>query len=103
MLPVSEKILDYGGEVARRLAAAGLRVELDESNEKLGYKIRDAQMQKMPYMLVVGREGGGRRDGGGAAAHRRGVPAVPLGPFCDWLGPLAAVRSGALPEPSGLV
>ena len=37
-----------------RLAAAGLRVELDERQEKIGYKIREAQLQKIPYMLVVG-------------------------------------------------
>lgn len=54
VLPLSEKFLDYAREVSAKLHAAGLRVELDESSEKLGYKIREAQMQKVPYMLVVG-------------------------------------------------
>jgi threonyl-tRNA synthetase len=54
VLPLSEKFLDYAGQVAAQLAAAGLRAELDQSSEKLGYKIREAQMQKVPYMLVVG-------------------------------------------------
>jgi len=40
--------------VRGRLAAAGLRVELDDRQEKIGYKIREAQLQKVPYMLVVG-------------------------------------------------
>jgi threonyl-tRNA synthetase len=56
VLPLSEKFLDYGREVTAKLKAAGLRVETDESNEKLGAKIRVAQMQKVPYMLVVGEK-----------------------------------------------
>jgi threonyl-tRNA synthetase len=52
VLPVSEKTLDYARGVAGELTAAGLRVELDESNEKLGYKVRLAQLEKVPYMLV---------------------------------------------------
>jgi len=56
VLPLSEKFLDYGRETAAKLRAAGLRVEADESNEKLGAKIRDAQMKKIPYMLVVGEK-----------------------------------------------
>jgi threonyl-tRNA synthetase len=54
ILPLSEKFLDYAGQVAAQLAAAGLRAELDDRSEKLGYKIREAQLQKVPYMLVVG-------------------------------------------------
>jgi threonyl-tRNA synthetase len=54
VLPLSEKFLDYGRETAAKIRAAGLRVETDESNEKLGAKIRDAQLKKIPYMLVVG-------------------------------------------------
>ena len=54
VLPVSEKFLDYGREVAGELERGGLRVEVDERNEKLGYKIREAQVLKIPYMLVVG-------------------------------------------------
>ncbi len=54
VLPVSEKFLDYGRKVTEELEAAGIRAELDTRNEKLGYKIREAQLQKTPYMLVVG-------------------------------------------------
>jgi threonyl-tRNA synthetase len=56
VLPLSEKFVDYANETAKRLRDAGLRVEVDDSNEKLGAKIRDAQMQKIPYMLVVGEK-----------------------------------------------
>ncbi|HVT43536.1 MAG TPA: threonine--tRNA ligase [Thermoanaerobaculia bacterium] len=56
VLPVSEKFLDYGREVAKRLRSAGLRAVADESNEKLGAKIRAAQLQKIPFMLVVGEK-----------------------------------------------
>ena len=54
VLPISERFAAYGEEVRTALAAAGLRAELDARNEKLGYKVREAQMQKVPYMLVVG-------------------------------------------------
>jgi len=54
VLPVSEKFDDYAREVHERLAAGGLRVESDVRSDKIGAKIRDASMQKVPYMLVVG-------------------------------------------------
>jgi len=66
VLPVSEKFRAYGEEVLARLRAAGVRAELDGRDEKLGYKIRDAQVQKVPYMLVVG----GREQEAGAVALR---------------------------------
>ena len=54
VLPISEKHADYGRTVHERLRAARMRAELDDRNEKLGYRIRDAQVRKVPYMLVVG-------------------------------------------------
>jgi threonyl-tRNA synthetase len=54
VLPVSEKFGRYAAEARHRLAAAGVRADLDERNEKLGYRIREAQLAKIPYMLVVG-------------------------------------------------
>src|SRR5229473_1757512 len=56
VLPLSEKFLDYGREVVGTLKAGGLRVEVDDSNEKLGAKIRIAQLEKVPYMLVLGEK-----------------------------------------------
>ena len=54
VLPISEKFLDYGEKVLSGLKAAGIRAELDVRSEKIGYKIREAQSLKIPYMLVVG-------------------------------------------------
>jgi threonyl-tRNA synthetase len=54
VLPIADRHAEYAGQVRDRLAAAGLRVELDERQEKIGYKIREAQLQKIPYMLVTG-------------------------------------------------
>jgi len=54
VLPIADRHLDYARSVQDALRAAGLRVDLDERQEKIGYKIREAQLQKIPYMLVVG-------------------------------------------------
>jgi threonyl-tRNA synthetase len=54
VLPIADRHFDYAKSVVSELKAAGLRVELDERQEKIGFKIREAQLQKIPYMLVVG-------------------------------------------------
>lgn len=54
VLPITDRHLDYAREVTGRLAEAGLRVHLDDRGEKVNFKIREAQLQKIPYMLVVG-------------------------------------------------
>ncbi len=54
VLPISDKHLEYAGKIHEALDAAGIRAELDGRAEKIGYKIREAQMNKIPYMLVVG-------------------------------------------------
>ena len=54
VLPITDRAHDYAQEVVDRLRDAGIRAESDYRSEKLGYKIREAQMQKIPYMLVVG-------------------------------------------------
>ncbi|MEC0130546.1 MULTISPECIES: threonine--tRNA ligase [Paenibacillus] len=54
LLPVSENYVDYALQVKHQLEKAGIRVEVDIRNEKLGYKIREAQLEKAPYMLVLG-------------------------------------------------
>ncbi len=54
VLPISAKSIDYGRKVREELAGAGIRAELDERDEKIGYKIRSARLQRIPYMLVVG-------------------------------------------------
>ncbi len=54
VLPITDRCADYAKAVAAKLDEAGIRVETDLRSEKIGYKIREAQMQKIPYMLVVG-------------------------------------------------
>ena len=54
LLPIADRHLDYAASVQTKLKAAGLRVDLDGRVEKIGYKIREAQLQKVPYMLVIG-------------------------------------------------
>lgn len=56
VLPVSARYLPYAGEVLETLRAAGIRAEADQSDEKLGYKIREAQMDKVPYMIILGEK-----------------------------------------------
>jgi len=54
VLPIADRHLEHADTVQAALAAAGIRVEVDRRQEKIGYKIREAQLQKVPYMLVVG-------------------------------------------------
>jgi threonyl-tRNA synthetase len=54
VLPITDKQMEYAKQVRDRLDAAGIRVTLDDRSEKVNLKIRDAQLQKVPYMLVVG-------------------------------------------------
>ena len=56
IIPITDKFKDYADEVAKKLEAAGVRVEVDGRNEKVGYKIREAQLQKVPHMLIVGEK-----------------------------------------------
>ncbi len=96
VLPVSEKFASYANQVHGELAAAGLRVEMDDRNEKLGYRIREAQIKKVPYMLVVGA----REEENGTLAVRRRTgddlgDRTP-GEFADHARGLIATRSGDL-------
>ncbi|HIT54545.1 MAG TPA: threonine--tRNA ligase [Candidatus Fimivicinus intestinavium] len=69
ILPISERHHEKAREVYQKLFDAGLRVELDERSEKIGYKIREAQLQKIPYMLVIGDK---EAENGTVSVRRRG-------------------------------
>jgi threonyl-tRNA synthetase len=56
LLPISDKYLSYAHSVADKLKKSDIRVEVDDRNEKIGKKIRDTEMMKVPYMLVVGEK-----------------------------------------------
>jgi threonyl-tRNA synthetase len=81
VLPVSAKHAEYAEAVHRRLLDAGVRAELDDRSEKLGYKVREAQLQKVPYVLVVGEREA--RDGTASVRKRGGedVGAMPVDRF----------------------
>ncbi len=68
VLPVAEDFVEYGKSVAQTLRSWGVRVEVDERDEKLGKKIRDAQTQKVPYMIVIGEK---ERESGAVAPRER--------------------------------
>jgi len=76
VLTLTERQESYGRELVAYLAAAGLRVELDDRNEKLGYKVRQGQLEKVPYMLVVGDKEAA--EGTVAARTRNGVTLDPM-------------------------
>jgi threonyl-tRNA synthetase len=56
ILPVSEKYVDYAKQLSEKFDKTGIRVELDDRNETLGYRIRENQMRKVPYMIIVGEK-----------------------------------------------
>jgi len=69
VLPITDRANDYALSVAEKLTAAGLRAETDQRNEKIGFKIREAQLQKVPYMLVLGDK---EAESGLVTVRRRG-------------------------------
>ena len=81
VMPITDRTADYAKAVADKLSALGVRVETDLRNEKIGYKIREAQMQKLPYMLVVGDK---EAEAGTVSVRTRGgvdLGAMPLDEF----------------------
>jgi threonyl-tRNA synthetase len=96
VLPISEKHGDYAREVWTRLRGARIRAELDDRNEKLGYRIRDAQVRKVPYMLVAGERE--KQSGTVSLRHRSGddLGAVPVDRVLADLAAEIASRSAGL-------
>ena len=83
VMPITDRTSDYAKDVAAKLSAAGVRVETDLRNEKIGYKIREAQMQKDPYMLVIGDR---EAESGAVAVRTRSgedLGAMPLDAFIE--------------------
>ena len=81
VMPITDRTADYAKEVARKLDELGVRVETDLRNEKIGYKIREAQMQKIPYMLVVGDR---EAEAGAVAVRTRAGVDMGAMPFEDF-------------------
>ena len=92
VIPVSERVAAYADEVSASLVKAGFRAERDMSDEKLGHKIRVAQLEKIPYMLVVGEREA--RDQTVTVRQRSGesLPAMSVEDFVALLGKAAQPR-----------
>ena len=82
VMPITDRAADYAKQVAAQLEKAGVRVETDLRNEKIGYKIREAQMQKVPYMLVVGDK---EAESGAVAVRTRAGKDLGAMPVDDFL------------------
>ena len=93
VLPISERLMDKAAEITKALRDAGLRAEMDERSEKIGYKIREAQVQKVPYMLVIGDK---EAESGTVAVRSRkdgDLGAMPLADFLAKIGKEIADRA----------
>jgi threonyl-tRNA synthetase len=102
VIPVAEGQHDYARQVAARMQAAGLRVKVDERPEKMGYKIREAQVQKVPYMFVVGKVEAADPDGNLVSVRHRTAgdlgSGTPLPQWIDKIARLAASRANSEDE-----
>lgn len=91
ILPITDRHVDYAQKLAAMMRAKDIRVEIDDRNEKIGYKIREGQMEKVPYMLVIGDK---EQEIGTVAVRQRGkgdLGAVPAEDFiADLLSEIAA-------------
>ncbi|MDE7075917.1 MAG: threonine--tRNA ligase, partial [Clostridia bacterium] len=70
ILPITDRTANYANEVCKKLAALGVRAEVDLRSEKIGYKIREAKMEKVPYVLVVGDK---EAEEGTVNVNKRGI------------------------------
>jgi threonyl-tRNA synthetase len=83
VLPIADRHVDYARKVEKDLRTAGLRVEVDDRAESVGRKIREGELRKAPYMLIVGDQ---EQEGGGVAVRRHGegdLGTMSLGEFTD--------------------
>jgi threonyl-tRNA synthetase len=99
IIPITDKQADYADEVAQKLKAADIRVEVDRSRDRMQAKIRNAQLQKVPYMLVIG----GREAEANAVAVRlrsgEDLGAMPIEEFLSLIQPVIETKSLDLQQP----
>ncbi len=93
ILPLSEKFVDYAESVSGQLRAEGLRAKVDHSDEKLGYKIRRAELDKVPYALVVGGREAEAGTVGVRRRHQGDLGAMPVAQFIERLAGEVAEKS----------
>jgi threonyl-tRNA synthetase len=103
LLPIADRHAAYAARAAERLAAAGIRVAVDERNEKLGFKVREAEMKKVPLMLVVGDQ---EEENGTVSPRwhgsRRASEAVPIDALVERLAADIAARRDIRPGEGGV-
>jgi threonyl-tRNA synthetase len=93
VIPIADRHVDYARAVAAELSEAGIRVEVDDSSERMNKKIRDAQLLKIPYMLIVGDK---EMEAGAVSVRTRDNEdrgALPLDEFCRQIVARVAERS----------
>ncbi|HHV79953.1 MAG TPA: threonine--tRNA ligase [Firmicutes bacterium] len=93
VIPVADRHYDYAEELGERLKCAGIRAQVDTRNEKVSFKIRDAEVKKIPYMLVVGDR---EMNSGSAAVRKRAVGDTGSKPTDEIIGEIK--REAALPS-----
>ena len=96
IIPIADRHIEYGNEVAAKLKAAGIRVEVDAGSERMNKKIRNAQLQKIPYMLVIGDQ---EQEAGAVAVRTRANEdrgAMPVDEFLAYIAEKASTQSQEL-------
>ncbi len=82
VLPITDRQLEYAQTLAAQMKAKDIRVEIDDRNEKIGYKIREGQMEKVPYMLIIGDK---EKETGSVAVRQRGKGDIGSVPASDFI------------------
>ncbi len=82
ILPITDRQVEYAQTLAAQMKAKNIRVEIDDRNEKIGYKIREGQMEKVPYMLIIGDK---EKDTGTVAVRQRGKGDIGSVPAADFI------------------
>jgi threonyl-tRNA synthetase len=93
VIPIADRHLPYAEAVAAKLKAAGLRVEIDSRSERMNAKVRDAQLQKIPYMLVVGDREAAEEAVSLRLRSNENLGAIPLAQFMEEALTLSRERS----------
>jgi threonyl-tRNA synthetase len=93
VLPITDTVLGYAESVAEALTSQGLRVDVDRRSEKLGYKIRDGETMKVPYLLVVGQREADERTVSVRLRHRRDEGVHPLAAVVERIAGAVRARS----------
>jgi threonyl-tRNA synthetase len=93
IIPITDEQIDYARDVARRLTDAGLRIEVNDRRDRMQAKIREAQLQKIPYMLVIGKREAAENAVAVRLRNGRDLGAMPIEAFLEICLPRVESRS----------